>query len=351
MPEGTLAVPLTPLTSPAELRAAHPLQPDASKLIAKAREEVIDILEGRNSRMLAIVGPCSLDDTRQKDWGYSAVAFAKKLKALAKDPLLAEELLVIMRCPPAKPRTDLGHRGLEQTSIETAREILAEIANLGMPLASEVMHARHLAQYGDLLTVAWTGARNGDDTNLRHALSASKLPVLCKNGSDGTLAMAVNAIRTIRAPHRNVELIMPDGRMGKLPQSEGNSNACGLIYRGGSNASSAKEYEAQIQEAAKAAQELGAGLIADTAHGGAIAHGGKSVDGQINAHEHLVELMKDGLPLKGIMVEAYLQSGSDPSGGTPGTSLTDPCVSFDTLIDMLYTTAETKRNIAQQKGK
>lgn len=348
MPESTLTTPLTPLTSPADLRSMHPLRPVMAKRVAQTRQEIIDVLTGRDSRMLAIVGPCSLDDSRQPDGEYSAVAFAKQLKALAENPAIAKELLVIMRCPPAKPRTDLGHRGLEQTSIETAREILAQIANLGMPLASEIMHARHLAQYGDLLSVVWTGARNGDDTNLRHALSASAIPVLCKNGSDGTLTMAINALKTIRASHPNVELVMSDGRTGRLPQSEGNPNALGLLYRGGANAANAEEYESHILAAAKAAEVMDAALLADAAHGGSVAHSGsKSAEGQKLAHQHLMQLLKNGLPLKGIMAEAYLHEGNDPSGATPGMSLTDPCIDFATLRTMLFATAQTKRDAAR----
>ncbi|HSX16523.1 MAG TPA: hypothetical protein VLH86_00275 [Patescibacteria group bacterium] len=339
-----------PLPSPLELAQAHPLEPGAAEIIHNTRREIIDVMEGRDPRMLVVVGPCSLDDSRQPDGEYSAVHFAEQLQELSQDPDIRDNLLVVMRCPPPKPRTKLGKRGLEQGSIETAHEILTAIANKGVPLASEVMLARHLAQYGPLLSVVWTGARNGEDVNIRHTLSAyPDMPVFCKNAGSGDFAMATDAAQTINEPHANVEVMLPDGRMGSLPLSPGNAHT-GVIYRGGKDATTPEAYEKQLLAIAKLSEKLGLPLAADMSHGGAVAHGGKkSAEGQRQAHDHVLELMAGRLvTIKALWVEAYLHEGADTSGETPGMSVTDECVCINGLREMLLRTAQVHATLTDE---
>jgi 3-deoxy-7-phosphoheptulonate synthase len=340
-----------PLPTPLELASAHHLEPGAADIIHNTRREIIDIMEGRDPRMLVVVGPCSLDDSRQPDGAYSAVRFAEQLQELSQLPGIRDNLLIIMRCPPPKPRTALGQRGLEQRDIATSHEILTAIANKGIPLASEVMLARHMAQYGDLLSLVWTGARNGEDVNLRHTLSAyPEIPVYSKNAGSGDPAMATDAAKTIAAPHQNVEIMLPDGRMGAVAQSPGNPHV-GVLYRGGKDALDAESYEKQLLAVAALSEALGLPFAADTSHGGSVAHvGEKSAEGQRQALKHLMGLAAGRLiTLKALWIEGYLEEGADASGNTPGMSLTDACVGINGVRTMLEQVAAVHATLQTEK--
>jgi 3-deoxy-7-phosphoheptulonate synthase len=343
-----------PLPSPLELEQMHPLEPGAADIIRDVRGEVIDIMDGRDHRMLVVVGPCSLDDSRQPNGEYSAVTFAKQLQELQAQPGIAENLLLVMRCPPPKPRTDLGQRGLEQRSIETSHKILTAIANLGVPLASEVMLARHMAEYGPLMSLVWTGARNGEDTNLRHTLSAyPEIPVWCKNAGSGDFGMATGAVTTIAASHDGVEIMLPNGQLATLQQPSPGNPHVGILYRGGKDATTPDLYESRLESLAALAAELGAPLAADTSHGGSVAHdeaNGKTVEGQRVAHEHIMQRIEAGrLALQALWIEGYLHAGADKTGETPGRSLTDECVCMKGIRQMLKRTAEVHAKLRRDK--
>jgi 3-deoxy-7-phosphoheptulonate synthase len=326
----------TPSPTPAELAASHPLTTAAANMIANTRQSIIDVFNGEDSRLIAIVGPCSEDDSVQPDGVPSVLAFAQALKTLSEEPAIKHSLLVIMRCPPAKPRSDLGTRGLEQHDLPEAHRLLTEIANLSMPLAFEVMNDKHIARYGDLASLAWIGART-QDTMLRHSLSLyPELPVLCKNGEAGSLDTALASIKTIASSHINPEIITPDGRIAHVKLSPGNPNT-GIIWRGGSSYQSPDGFELGLTQTAA----TGRPYAVDCAHGNEKAHdtqGGKSVEAQLACFDHLVTMMTAGQPTRrpnAVMIEAYLRPGMDTSGQTPGMSITDPCIGLDALPDML----------------
>jgi 3-deoxy-7-phosphoheptulonate synthase len=327
---------ITPLPTPADLLQAHPLAADSAAAIVQHRHEIIDILAGKDARMLLIIGPCSEDDSTQPDGTPSVVHFARELHHIANDPQIAKHLKVVMRCPPAKPRSDVGLAGLEQKDITRAHELLTAVAELGVPLAIEVMGGEHLARYGHLLSMAWVGARNNKDTKLRHALSAyGALPVLCKNGEHGELKPALQAITTINQSHANASIILPDDRTAYVAQTSGNPHT-GIIWRGGSEYMSPERFEQGVSETA--ATELPYAI--DCAHGNEQAHDQlhqKSVRGQLDCFDHVLQLLEDRkLPTnpKALMVEGYLLAGADTSQQTPGQSWTDPCVDLATVRDM-----------------
>jgi 3-deoxy-7-phosphoheptulonate synthase len=327
--------------TPAELTAASPLTAEASKLIQDTRQAVIDILQGHDTRTIVIAGPCSQDDSVQPDGTPSVVQFARRLRDLAGTDEIKRKLLVIMRCPPAKPRTDLGTRGLEQHDLRAAHRLLTDIVNAGVPVALEVMNDKHIARYGDLASLVWIGART-QDTMLRHTLSLfPQLPVLCKNGETGDLGPPLASIKTIAASHANPEIVLPDGRIAHVAQSPGNPNT-GIIWRGGTSYQSAEGFERGLAATA----DTGQPYAVDCAHGNEKAHdarGVKSIEGQLACFDHLLKVLKAGQlnsQPSAVMIEAYLQAGMDTSGKTPGMSVTDPCIGVDALPDMLRRLAE-----------
>jgi 3-deoxy-7-phosphoheptulonate synthase len=328
---------VTPLPTPAQLTEDHPLTDEAERMIADARQQIIDVLEGRDKRMIVIVGPCSEDDSVQSDGTPSVVRYASELKKLAGEPDIKEKLLLIMRCPPAKPRSDLGLAGLEQKDVVVAHRLLTDIANLGLPLAIEVMEPEHIARYGRLICLPWVGARNNRDTMLRHALSAySDFPILIKNDERGDLKPALQAIDTIGEGHDNARITLPDGRTGYVGRTAGSSHT-GLIWRGGTEYMSAEKFEEGLQKVAKTKRPY----AIDCAHANEQAHDpehGKSVAGQKACFDHVLQLLaQDGLATspKALMIESHILEGQDTSQQTPGKSWTDPCVSLEDAKEMI----------------
>lgn len=323
--------------TPEMLQAEYALDHEAREVIAEARQTVGDILHGKDPRMLAVVGVCAEDDSLQSDGTPSVLRFGERLSALMDRPEIAEHLYVVMRCPPAKPRSALGMAGLEQENPREARRLLAMLANTKMPLALEIMERDHLAVYGDLTTLGWVGARNNRDTGLRRTLSQySGIPILCKNGEHGELDPALQTIETMRAQHPNAAITLPNGMKAHVELTTGHDTT-GVIWRGGKLFMSHEAFEHGVMETAK----TGLPYLIDGSHGNAMVHDTehkKSVEGQIAAFNHTVQLvLSDTLPTmpKGIMLESYLIAGADTSRGTPGKSWTDPCIDFETLEGML----------------
>ncbi len=327
------------MPTPHELQQEYPLVRGVATTIAQTRREIIDIFAGRDRRTLAVVGPCSLDDTRLADGTPSVLRFAEELAEIRRIPEIEDNLLVIMRSPPSKPRTDLGWTGLEEERPEAARDLLSQIVNNYLPLGIEVMEREQLARYGDLLSLGWVGARNNKDTGLRRTLSAyAELPILCKNDDHGDINAARLALRTIAEPQKHVRVTLPDGQTGKLKESAGNPNGA-ILWRGGSNYSTSDLFETGVQEVIATGLPYGV----DCSHGNTQAHdpnkkNSKTVLGQLACFDHLVELVNEGSlqrTPRAVMIEAHLIEGSDPSGKTAGMSRTDPCVNIGQLAGML----------------
>lgn len=330
---------IQPLVTPEQLNRLHPLDCKSESEIDHTREAIIDILNGDDSRMIAIVGPCSMDESKLKDGTPAVVRFAEKLDGIRETPLIKENLLTIMRVPPAKPRTDLGWSGLDETDPIEAHWLMREIVDMAMPVAMEVMDRDQIARYGGMLALAWVGARNNKDTILRRTLSAfPELPLLCKNDDHGDIMAAALALDTIAAPQNNVRITMPNGSTGIMPKTNGNPNG-GLLWRGGSDMPTPQGFSHGLHETAKRGIPYGV----DCSHGSAQSFdpGGqfkKTVEGQHASFDRLISHI-DANDLASqpvaVMIEAHLLSGADPSGEVAGLSRTDPCVSIDKLGEMM----------------
>lgn len=321
-----------PIATPNELRLEHPLLPEAKEMIEKTRHEAGEILAGDGQRKLLIVGPCSLDDSQFDNGTYAVLELAKQIKAFSEDPTIAEKSLVIMRAPPVKPRTDLGWSGLDQTDPNLAHKLLTDITNLGIPVAIEAS-VNTLSAYEDMLGMAWVGARENKSTSLRQLLSGlGNLPVLVKNSHDQHgFEDAVKAIRTIIAPHL-ARVIDGNGRL--CNQNTKGVKHTGIIYRGNDGAS-VGDFERVLKDDIHA---IDSNVVVDVSHGNTMAHdsnGKKSVEGQQEALDHLLELLKEGRiddKVVGIMIELNLFEGRSDDK-LPGVSITDPCISMKDLYN------------------
>jgi 3-deoxy-7-phosphoheptulonate synthase len=335
----------TPHITPGELDAMHPLTPAAAARIRGHRQQIIDIMEGRDPRMILMLGPCSMDDSRI-DGRYTNLTLADRIQEINDLEGLVDELLVVMRVSRPKPRSDLGLRGLIQKNPVAAHEIMTSIANKGLPFASEVMNAADLAEMSDRLALGWLGARNVGDTNIRHTMSAyADIPFWVKNDGYGNLTPALKAIKTIGAPHENVDVVLQNGQRGVVPQSAGNPHT-GLLWRGGDNYTTPDSWKQGLRDAAATGVPLGI----DLSHGGAVAHdwkNEKSEQGIRRAADATVAEMLGGTLMhnpKLITLEVNLLGGADTSMQTPGRSWTDACISIDEAPAIARKLAEAHAN-------
>ena len=318
--------------TPIELQELHPLTEVAQQRISDNRQVVEAIMSGRDNRKLIIVGPCSLDDA-MLDNEPAVVRLAETLAQFAQQPHVQDQAMVVMRCPPVKPRSANGWAGLEQTNLIGAHGLLSHIANKELPLAIEVMHERHFARFGHLLTTAWVGAREVNSTLLRHSVSAQgELPIWFKNGQDGKLDDVTAAIQTAQEPH-DVEFMDETGQLWQKV-SKGHSNT-GFILRGGAQVTDPNDFAQSVMHA----EQLQRPFLVDCAHGNAVAHDEnqqKSVAGQLACLEHLKQILTQQTDMthwKGLMLEAHVHEGSDPVKA--GFSRTDPCIGIDRAIEKL----------------
>ncbi len=314
------------LPTPEELQERFPITPEAMEKVASDRAELRNILKGDDTRLLAIIGPCSLDDSG------AVFEFAKEMTHFIQKEDLGESLLTIFRVPPSKPRTEGGWHGLEEDSVEKAREILASLVNQGFPVALEAVKPVHFPRYDDLASAFWIGARSVSDSSLRlNASVYSDIPVLFKNAEDGSVEPAVQAMNVARLKQRKANFVGRDGQEWSMPESQGNDPSS-IILRGGKSGHNITG-EA-IQETINLMQERGItqrGVVIDVAHknGAAFNESGdkKSAEGQVPALHEVIKLLKNQKlrrQIRGVMIEAY-----------NGISRTDPTVDIETTKVML----------------
>lgn len=333
---------LGPIPTPMELHSNFVVSEAGQASVAEHRQQISQVMHKWNDRMLVVVGPCSLDADKI-DGRFAAQVFADKLFEADEKHGLGENLKLVLRMPPAKPRTETGWSGLEQTDMPTATQILTNLTNDGRPLAMEVMEERHFARFGDRLTLGWVGARNVGNTILRHSVSAHpELPVFFKNSMEETgrssLLTAVAATK-VAASSQPVEIMLADGSLMKI-MSAGNPNT-GIIFRGNAH-SNPHSFKAGVWDTL----HIGRPVLVDVSHQNAQAHNlmrgsSKALDivaGQIACLNSLMEEIElDHMPT-GIMIESNLIEGQ---GKMPGQSKTDPCIGIDQTIDLLATLAKT----------
>ena len=319
-----------PMISPLQLQALLPLSARAADTVSASRKVLRAILERRDPRLLVVVGPCSIHDP------HAALDYAQQLQVLASE--LAETLFVVMRVYPEKPRSRLGWKGLindplldDSCRIDQgmllARSLLLQVNELGLPVAVEALDPFTPHYLHDLVSWAAIGARTTESQIHRELASSLPLPVGFKNGTDGNVEVAINAILAARAGHAFLG-INGDGRAAIL-RTDGNLHGH-LILRGG--ASGPNHDRASVQHAASRLQAAGlaANIVVDCSH----ANCGKNHLLQERVLQDLVQQIAAGnRDLVGVMLESFLQDGNQPlalsaSSLRYGCSITDPCLSW-----------------------
>lgn len=335
---------IRPLPSPSELSRAFPLSSSAERRIAAARRRVSDRIQTGRGPALVITGPCSIHDRE------AALDYAQRLRRLQAD--LGDDVLLVMRAYFEKPRTSVGWKGFLHDpdlsgnddlarGLTEARRLLVDLAELGVPTATELLEPLIAPYLIPTLTWAAIGARTTESQPHRQLVSSVPLPVGFKNGTDGSVETAVCAVLAARASHSLVS-IDAEGRVGVV-ESSGNS-AAHLVLRGGR---SGPNYDAaSVRQAAGALETIGAApaVIVDCSHG----NSEKDYRRQPSVARVVIEQLRAGLAgLSGLMLESHLIEGrQDPGKGrlVYGQSVTDGCIDFATTEAVLRELAAAVRS-------
>ncbi len=255
-----------PLPSPAVLRQRLPLNDALAARIDNDRNAIRAVLDGRDTRLLVVVGPCSLHDP------VAALEYAERLAALA--PEVSDELLLVMRAYVEKPRTTVGWKGLlydphldgsgnMAEGLHLSRRLMLDILESGLPIATELLQPLAAGYFDDLLGWAAIGARTSESQIHREMVSGLDLPIGFKNGTDGSLGIACDAMRSAEHPHQHFGI--DDLGHPALLQTRGNPDTH-LVLRGGHGA---PNYEANNVAAARRALEkqgIAARIMVDCSH-------------------------------------------------------------------------------------
>lgn len=318
------------LITPDQLKRDIPLSDAALRTVTKGREVIRNILDGTDHRLFVVIGPCSIHDIK------AAHEYAERLKVLAAE--VSDTLYLVMRVYFEKPRTILGWKGLIndphldgscdiETGLKVGRKLLSDIVGLGMPAGTEFLDPVVPQYLADLVSWAAVGARTTESQTHREMASGLSMPVGFKNGTDGTLETAVNAMKAARHAHSFLG-IDPDGRTCVV-QTTGNQWGH-VVLRGGKHAPNYDERS--IADAVKQLHEAGlpGALIVDCSH----ANSGKKHTRQQTVWQHLIEQRVAGSQsIIGVMLESNLEEGSQPLVADLkqlryGMSITDACLGW-----------------------
>jgi 3-deoxy-7-phosphoheptulonate synthase len=342
-----------PLVAPVELQAGLPLLADAARGVRRARRAIEAVIAGRDRRLLVVVGPCSIHDPD------AALELAGQVQrtALALD----DELLLIMRVYFEKPRTVNGWKGLINdpgldetfqigTGLQVARQLLCDIAALGLPAGTEFLDTVFGQYYADAVAWGCIGARTVESQVHRELASGLSMPVGFKNRTDGDLQVAADAMRAARHPHWFPSLA-PDGRPAILGTS-GNP-ATHLVLRGGSR--TGPNYgSAAVKEAATLLRDAGLSpaLMIDCSHGNSARDPSRQ---PAVAAEVAAQVAAGSREIIGAMLESNLVGGrQDLVRGRKlvrGQSITDACLAWKDTVPVLRTLARAVRQRRRTRGR
>ena len=324
------------LITPAELKQKLPLPQVLRGQIETHRREISDIIHKKDKRLLVVVGPCSVHDP------LAALDYGKRLKALADE--LKDELYIVMRVYFEKPRTTVGWKGLindpkidgsfdVEHGLHIARELLLELAELGLPLATEALDPMTPQYMADLFSWSAIGARTTESQTHRELASGLSMAVGFKNGTDGSLATAINAMKAASIGHSFIG-INQNGQVNLL-HTEGNPDGH-VILRGGKVPNFAAEFVKECErELEKAGLE--SAIMIDCSHG----NSNKDYRRQpAVAEEATNQIVNGNKSIIGLMIESHINAGNQ-SAEQPvsemkyGVSITDACIDWETTDSLL----------------
>jgi 3-deoxy-7-phosphoheptulonate synthase len=320
---------MQPLLPPALLMEEVPMSERATQTVAAGREQVARVIEGDDDRFIVIVGPCSIHDPN------AALEYAGKLHAAARRH--QDDLLVVMRVYFEKPRTTVGWKGLINDpkldgsfrindGLRLARNLLCQLAELGLPTATEFLDLITPQFYSELVSWGAIGARTTESQTHRELASGLSMPIGFKNGTSGDVQIAVDAVRSSSMPHRFVG-VSEQGLAG-IVHTRGNPH-CHVILRGGNGGTNYDEESVAQAAALMHKANVPARILVDASHG----NSSKDFERQPLVIEELARQLEGGSrTVVGTMMESHLVAGNqplnDPDTLSYGQSITDACMSW-----------------------
>jgi 3-deoxy-7-phosphoheptulonate synthase len=339
----------TDMPTPAEVKAALPLDAATEKSVIAHRQVIQNIHDGNDPRFFAVVGPCSIHDLD------AAHEYAAKLKALADE--VSDTIVILMRVYFEKPRTTVGWKGLindpsmddsfhVEKGINMARELLLELARMGLPTATEALDPIMPQYMGDLVTWTAIGARTTESQTHREMASGLSTPVGFKNGTDGSLDVAVNALKSAGQPHH----FMGINQEGRIAVFHTRGNAYGhTVLRGGGGRPNYDSVSIALAEQALEKAGLPKRIVVDCSH----ANSNKDHNLQALVARDCAEQIANGnQSIIGLMLESNLHAGNQSIGEDLsklqyGVSVTDACIDWPTTETVLREARKTLLPVVQ----
>lgn len=328
---------ITPIIAPADLRQVFPLSEKDRTFVSRSREQLKNIIQRKDRRLMVVVGPCSIHDTE------AAVEYAKRLSALSRQ--VEDQLLLIMRVYFEKPRTTVGWKGLINDpdmngthliskGLGIARGLLSRITALEVPVANEMLDPITPEYVADMISWGAIGARTTESQTHREMSSGLSFPVGFKNGTDGNLQIAIDAMKAAQHPHSFLG-INREGRTSII-QTSGNPDVH-IVLRGGSKKVNYHPEDIAHTEDSLKKNNLPATIMVDCSHG----NSNKDYLKQPEVLASVVDqILAGNTSISGVMIESYLESGnqkipSDPCQLKYGVSITDACIDWPTTERIL----------------
>ncbi|OTA96155.1 hypothetical protein M434DRAFT_28014 [Hypoxylon sp. CO27-5] len=342
-----------PLIPPALLISEIPMTDASLQTVVKGRRDAVAIIMGRSDRLLVVVGPCSIHDPAM------AHEYAQRLKKLSEK--LSDDLCIIMRAYLEKPRTTVGWKGLINDpdidnsfkinkGLRISRQMFSDLTNAGMPIASEMLDTISPQFLADFISVGAIGARTTESQLHRELASGLSFPIGFKNGTDGNLNVAIDAIGAAASKHHFMGVTKQG--LAAITRTKGNEHGF-VILRGGSKGTNYDKdnIQAAKETLTKKGQKLA--IMVDCSHG----NSNKDHRNQPKVAKVIGDQLREGeKAIIGVMIESNINEGNQkvppegPSGLKKGVSITDACIDWETTVQVLEDLAAAVRARREKNG-
>jgi 3-deoxy-7-phosphoheptulonate synthase len=340
------------LISPADLKALMPIGDAAKKTILEGRETVNNILNRKDHRLILVIGPCSIHDVD------AAMDYAKRLKVLADK--VSDSIFVVMRVYFEKPRTTIGWKGLIndphlngsfqiEEGLKIGRKLLLDIAELGLPTATEALDPISPQYLHDLISWSAIGARTTESQTHREMASGLSCAVGFKNGTDGNLTVAINALQSVSSSHHFLG-INGDGQVAVI-RTKGNSHGH-VVLRGGGGKPNYDSVNIALCEQALRDGKVTENIMVDCSH----ENSNKNHELQPLVLDNITNQIIDGNnSITGLMIESNIGAGNqkineDRSKMEYGVSITDKCIDWETTERILLDMDKRLKTVLPNRG-
>lgn len=335
------------LITPDSLKADIPVTEEAYQVISAGRDAVRNILNRKDHRIMVVIGPCSIHDPKM------AIEYAKRLKALNEE--VDDTLLLVMRVYFEKPRTTTGWKGLIndphlndsfkiEEGLHIGRQLLLDIAHLGLPTATEALDPISPQYLQDLISWSAIGARTTESQTHREMASGLSSAVGFKNGTDGSLDVAINALKSVSSPHRFLGI----NQQGQVAIIHTKGNKFGhVVLRGGAGKPNYDSVSVALCEDTLRKAGVATNIMVDCSH----ANSNKDHGLQPLVADNVTnQILEGNTSIMGLMIESNLEEGNQPipeklSDLKPGVSITDACIGWNSTEQLLRSMRDKLKDV------